>query len=594
MDEIDDLRSAIAREFDLVRELGRGGMGVVVLARDRRLDRLVAIKFLPAHASDDSRTRFLREARTAAQLSHPNIIPIHGAADTDGRAYFIMGYVDGESLAERVAARGPLPPGDVIPWLRDVAWALAYAHARGVIHRDVKPENILVERATGRAIVTDFGIARDLNAENLTATGNVLGTVHYMSPEQSSGDALDGRSDLYALGVVAFYLLSGRLPFDGLAAHAVLVANVTRPAPALCAVAPNVPQAIGAVVDRCLAKNPDARYASGEALAEALSKALDTASQHSREEESRGDTIISERAAEALWRRAAQLQAETLSRIDTRRANSALVVNSGSHPTPGSGHPIERVRQAAVEAGISAQFIDLALAEMPRNARGAPVVTEPHDVDRTERHASMMLGTNDKSFSVTRVIHAPPARVLRAMGSVWRAAPWSLMPRAPLGGHPLDSGVLVFDLPPKAKMNADGGYISEWYHTRNALEATQLQVTMRALSGDAGSTEVTVFCDLRPGIRRNVYASGAISGLVGAAGSLVAATVTTKTFAVLSILAVGIPAVSTGLGLVGLTVVGYRMLYRAAVRWSRAEIEKALEAIEGGIQSDAVFGSLLE
>jgi serine/threonine protein kinase len=293
--EFPSLAAALGPSLIVRREIGRGGMGVVFLALDVPLDRLVALKVLPPALALDpaTRERFLREARTAARLAHPNVVPVYRADTAGDTAFFTMAYVEGESLAERVRDRGPLPPADAVPVLRDVAYALAYAHARGVVHRDVKPENILLERATGgaggRTLVTDFGIARhaDLHADGLAAhpdqaarltqDGHVLGTVHYMSPEQVSGLPLDGRSDLYGLGVVAFQILTGRLPFEGLPAPAVLVAHATRPAPRLLDVAPHVPPALAAVVDRCLAKTPEARFPTGEALAEALGAALEAA-----------------------------------------------------------------------------------------------------------------------------------------------------------------------------------------------------------------------------------------------------------------------------------------------------------------------------
>src|ERR1043165_7584345 len=157
-----DLQAALAGEYSLERELGRGGMGIVYLARDVQLDRDVAIKVLPtplAH-TPDARKRFMREARTAAGLSHPNIVPIHRVGEAGGFVFFVMSYVEGETLGERLRTRGPLPPPEAMRVLREVAWALAYAHGRGIVHRDVKPDNILLEAATGRALVTDFGIAQ--------------------------------------------------------------------------------------------------------------------------------------------------------------------------------------------------------------------------------------------------------------------------------------------------------------------------------------------------------------------------------------------------------------------------------------------------
>ena len=222
-----DLRAVVderlSGQYTVQRELGRGGMGVVYLAREERLDRLVAIKILPPAADGELRDRFLREARTAAQLSHPNIVQIFRADEIGDLAFFSMGYVDGENFAERIQTRGRVPTAEVVRVLREAAWALAYAHARGVIHRDVKPENLMIERATGRVIVTDFGIARDTRASSLTRDGWILGSVHYMSPEQAAGDEIDGRSDLYALGVIGWQALTGRLPFEAEQASAVLI-----------------------------------------------------------------------------------------------------------------------------------------------------------------------------------------------------------------------------------------------------------------------------------------------------------------------------------------------------------------------------------
>src|ERR1700738_5218640 len=234
-------------------------MGVVYAGRDIRLDRLVAIKVLPDLVSSDVvRERFLREARASARLSHPSIVPIYAADDRGGVTFLVMAYVDGTTLSARLRDGATLASDDAVPILRDVALALGAAHSRGVIHRDIKPENILVDRVTGRAMVTDFGIARladALQSGALTRTGQVLGTVAYMSPEQVTAADVDGRTDLYSLGVVAFEAFAGRLPFDG-PAPVVIVAHATKPAPPLASVAPQLPPALCEVVDRCLRKDP--------------------------------------------------------------------------------------------------------------------------------------------------------------------------------------------------------------------------------------------------------------------------------------------------------------------------------------------------
>jgi len=215
--DLPDIRKQLGDRYAIERELGRGGMGAVYLARDLRLDRPVALKVLPAELAQDSslRERFLRETRTAASFSHPNIVPVHAVEDRDGILAFAMGFVEGESVAERVKRAGPLEVRSVVRLLQDIGYALAYAHGRGVVHRDIKPDNIMLERATGRALLMDFGISRSITAkveekgkaatQGLTRVGEVVGTAEYMSPEQASGDVVDGRSDLYSLGLVALF-----------------------------------------------------------------------------------------------------------------------------------------------------------------------------------------------------------------------------------------------------------------------------------------------------------------------------------------------------------------------------------------------------
>ncbi|MDB4906188.1 MAG: hypothetical protein JWO05_972 [Gemmatimonadetes bacterium] len=263
---------ALAGRYSIDRELGRGGMGVVYLAREVHLDRLVAIKLLPPERADEQlRQRFLREARLAAKLSHPNIIPIHAVDEVAGFVYYVMAFVDGETLAERVRDRGPLPASEGARVLREAAWALAHAHAQGLVHRDVKPDNILLEANSGRVLVADFGIAATLGDD----AGGVAGTPEFMSPEQALGQPIDARSDIYSLGISAFYALSGRLPFQGDSATEVLAKQVTEPAPQLSALGVPVPRKLELIVDRCLAKSPDDRPAHATALADLLTSALE-------------------------------------------------------------------------------------------------------------------------------------------------------------------------------------------------------------------------------------------------------------------------------------------------------------------------------
>src|SRR2546425_11227860 len=248
------LQRALGGRYVLERRLGRGGMGLVYLAREPRLARRVAIKVLPPDRAlqPAARERFLREARTAAGLSHPNIVPIFAVDEVDDVVFFVMAYVEGESLGQRVRARGPLAPDAVARLLQDVARALAYAHAHGVVHRDVKPDNILLEVPTGRVLVSDFGIARVGSGSGTTGPREIVGTAAVMGPEQANGGVVDPRSDLYSLGAVAYYALSGRVPFEDTDPYVLLARHATEPAPPLASVAPAVPRQLARIVDRCL------------------------------------------------------------------------------------------------------------------------------------------------------------------------------------------------------------------------------------------------------------------------------------------------------------------------------------------------------
>jgi serine/threonine-protein kinase len=266
-----ELQQALLGRYSLERELGRGGMGIVFLAREVALDRLVAIKLLPPALADDPelKSRFLREAQTAARLSHPNIVPIH-AVESQGRlVWFVMAFVPGESLGARLRDKGSVPVADVCRILRDAAWALAHAHAQGVVHRDVKPDNILLESGGRRALLADFGIAVPAQSDG-KGDGRIFGTIGYLSPEQARGDAVDGRSDLYGLGVVAYNALSGKLPYAARSLDELVSLQLAGTPPSLAIAAPHVPRALCRTIDRCLAGYPSARFQTGEELAEAL------------------------------------------------------------------------------------------------------------------------------------------------------------------------------------------------------------------------------------------------------------------------------------------------------------------------------------
>ncbi len=595
-----ELAAALARRYTIERELGRGGMGIVYLARDVTLDRLVALKVLPAALAEnpDTRERFLREARTAAHLSHPNIVPIYHAEEIGGHAFFAMALVEGESLAQRLNARGPLPAVEAVRYLKEVAWALAYAHARGVIHRDIKPENILIERGSGRALVTDFGIARDNRQQGLTLTGNVLGTVHYMSPEQAAGDFLDGRSDLYALGVVGYYILSGVFPFDSESASAILVAHVTKDAPPLCSIAPSVPQRLGAAIDRSLAKDPNDRFSVGEDFAEELDEALVAAKSEQIANEGASNMMLSERQAAVLWQRAAQLQADALRRLQSVSISDSLTSNTptdnASVGLSSDGYRLHHVQQAAVEAGISEQFVALALAELPTEKSGELATFT--GMSWQERRATRILGTRERSCAVTRVMAGPPHRVLQSLGLVLQQSPWELTLKDPVGGHPLDGGVLVFDLPGKSVgMGLAYNMSFTWLSLRHQLEAGQVHVTLKSATGPSPATEVTMYADLRPGVSRNVKAAVWTAGAVGAMGSgvggVVGAALGAKLLLGVTALTVGVPLLGVGAATALIAFAGYRMSYRSAVRKAREEMGRALDAVASSLRSQSLFGS---
>jgi serine/threonine protein kinase len=266
----------LSANYELETEVGRGGMGIVYCARDKRLKREIAIKVLPPELSfrADIRQRFLREAETAAQLNHPNIVPIYTVEERDNLVYFVMAYIKGDNLGQRLQQHGPIAPVEVRRILKEVADALSYAHNRNVIHRDIKPDNIIIDDETGRAMVTDFGIARaltDSGDSRLTATGMAIGTPAYMSPEQSAGDsAIDGRSDLYSLGVVGYQMLCGQPPFVANNTPSMLVKHLSEKPIPVDERWPDLPQDLSRAVMMCLEKDPADRFPNAAAFALAL------------------------------------------------------------------------------------------------------------------------------------------------------------------------------------------------------------------------------------------------------------------------------------------------------------------------------------
>jgi serine/threonine-protein kinase len=267
------LAEALSDRYPIQRELGSGGMATVYLAHDLKHDRPVALKVLrPDYAATVGPERFLREIDTAAKLTHPHILPLHDSGAANGFLYYVMPYVEGESLRDRLKREKQLEVEDAVEIARQVADALSYAHRHGVIHRDIKPENILLEE--GEAVVADFGIARAITAAaggTLTDTGIAIGTPHYMSPEQGLGERnLDARTDIYALGCVLYEMLAGQPPFTGPSVEVIISRHVTEHPPSLQAVRKEAPPWLVSIVDTALAKIPADRYADAASLSQAL------------------------------------------------------------------------------------------------------------------------------------------------------------------------------------------------------------------------------------------------------------------------------------------------------------------------------------
>jgi eukaryotic-like serine/threonine-protein kinase len=274
IDVRDDLVTALAGRYDIERELGHGGMAVVYLARDVRHDRHVAIKALrPELATTLGAERFLREINIAARLTHPNILALHDSGEAAGMLYFVMPHVEGETLRERLVREHQLPMEEALAITRQIGLALDYAHQRGVVHRDIKPDNILL--LGDHVLVADFGLARALHTagtQRLTESAVAVGTPAYMSPEQAAADPdVDGRADLYSLACVLFEMIAGMPPFRGANSAAVLAQHMTATPPSICAQRPHCPPNVDAAVARALEKNPADRFRTAGEFAAALS-----------------------------------------------------------------------------------------------------------------------------------------------------------------------------------------------------------------------------------------------------------------------------------------------------------------------------------
>lgn len=268
--------TVLSDRYRLEAKLGSGGMSTVYLARDEVLDRPVAVKLMHREMTEqpDQLERFNQEARAVAKLSNPNVVAVIDAGEDGGRPYIVLEYVQGETLKQRISRVGSLDATEAIAYALEVAQGLAVAHEAEMVHRDVKPQNVLID-STGRAKLTDFGISRQLNDEGVTATGRVIGTTDYVAPEQAMGKDVDPRSDIYSLGIVLFEMLTGDVPFEADNQIGVAMKHVNEPLPDVQVLRPDISAASGRVVDKATAKDPDDRYATIDEMAEDLQAALE-------------------------------------------------------------------------------------------------------------------------------------------------------------------------------------------------------------------------------------------------------------------------------------------------------------------------------
>ncbi len=266
------LQRIVEGKYKIERMVGKGGMGVVFLAQDLTLDREVAIKVLPPDISQDPKViqRFQQEAKTAAKLDHTNIIPIYRVESEGGLNYFVMKYIAGTSLEDVLERKEPLTSEYIQRVLWEAACALGHAHQRGIVHRDVKPANIMFDH-DGRVMLTDFGISKALQAASgFTGTGMIIGTPHYMAPEQAKGQQVDGRADQYSMGVVGYRMITGQLPFGGDSVHTILYKHIFEPAPRTSSIRQDMPPHLSESISRALAKEPEQRYPTMEDFATAV------------------------------------------------------------------------------------------------------------------------------------------------------------------------------------------------------------------------------------------------------------------------------------------------------------------------------------
>jgi formylglycine-generating enzyme required for sulfatase activity/tRNA A-37 threonylcarbamoyl transferase component Bud32 len=389
----EQLGAALGDGYEVLRPLGQGGFAVVFLVRDRSLKRDLAVKVLSPDLITSKTTldRFQREAETIAQLSHPNIVPLHFIGQKGELLYLAMQCVSGGSIGDRLEREGRLPVADVVRIVTEVANALAHAHKRGVVHRDIKPPNVLVDAESGRCLVTDFGIARSTGAANLTATGVMLGTPAYLSPEQVTGEPLDQRVDIYALGVMAYELLAGRVPFTAPTPTAAMMKRLAGPPDPVTTIRPDVPEHIARAISACLASDPVDRLQTADDVIRAFggdpvstSKLAPRARSHFRGRAALGVVLVAIALGAATYgvsrRRAAP---PAMPAASVAADSDMVVIPAGAYPIgddagPSSVRPRHvvhltqfRIGRAEVPVGEYAKFVTATRAPSPWSASGA-------------------------------------------------------------------------------------------------------------------------------------------------------------------------------------------------------------------------------
>ncbi len=420
--------AAVGTLYQVDAEIGRGGMAVVYRAMDTKLRRAVALKVLPPELAfrEEVKRRFLREAQMAAQLSHPHIVPIYSVDESQGLVYFAMGLVEGDSLAKQLFHESRPPIATVRRVLREVADALQYAHSQGVVHRDIKPDNILIESATGRAVVTDFGIARAAQGDTrLTGTGIAVGTPAYMSPEQAMGEReVDGRADIYALGIVGYQMLAGELPFQAANTPSMLMKHLSEPPRPLLDLRPDLPANLASAIERALCKAPSDRWPDAAAFREALG-------------ESAPVTLNSMPAAQAQSRQAPAAPAAPAPRPPVPPSNLALGVFRGSRSRSEGDDEIrvwrEEVRSYRAQlkaAGRALRHGDSTTAEHVMQSLVPPArLSDEHRLSIVRRKAVNYLATTAVLFGINIMTRGAPwflipaffmgVGLLRSVASLW-------------------------------------------------------------------------------------------------------------------------------------------------------------------------------